>query len=175
MWIVHLIDVVLVSMNFNVYGLVPRTLSGLPGIVLMPFLHGGWGHLIGNTIPLSILLMILVATRKDYCQVIASIVIFGGLFLWCFGRTAMHVGASALVYGLVGFLIASGFMERKIIPAIISLLVGILYGMTLLAGVLPTVGSNVSWDGHLFGAIAGVSTAYAMSKYPKSLKTMSTK
>lgn len=167
LWIVYLTDVVL-PIKFTDYGLVPRTYDGLIGIPLMPFLHGSLGHLLGNTIPLCILLFILLSSRRDYLEVIVSIVIFGGLLLWCFGRNAVHVGASGLVYGLVAFLIASGFAERKPVPIWIALLVGFLYGTTLLFGVLPTAGAVVSWDGHLFSAIAGVGTAYALAKRPDS-------
>jgi membrane associated rhomboid family serine protease len=157
LWLVYLIDLVL-PIDLQAYGLVPRTLPGLVGIPLMPFLHGSLGHLLGNTIPLCILLFILLSSRKDYLEIIGSIVILGGLLLWCFGRSAIHVGASGLVYGLVAFLIASGFFERKVVPLFIAVLVGFLYGTTLLFGVLPTAGKAVSWDGHLFGAIAGATT-----------------
>ena len=164
MWIVRLVDWVL-PVDLNQFGMVPRTLQGLLGIITMPFLHAGWGHLIGNTIPLCILLFILIGSRSDYWEVLASIVVFGGLLLWCFGRSAEHIGASGLVYGLVAFLIASGIAERKVVPIFVSLVVGFLYGTTLLSGVLPTIGSHVSWDGHLFGAIAGALTAFAVFKF----------
>ena len=82
LWIVYLVDLIL-PMDFNSYGLEPRTLHGLIGIPLMPFLHGSWGHLLGNTIPLCILLFILLSSRRDYLEVIVSIVILGGLLLWC--------------------------------------------------------------------------------------------
>ena len=163
LWIVHLTDVVL-PIDFNLYGLVPRTAWGLIGIPLMPFLHASWGHLLGNTIPLCILLFILFGSRRVYLEVILSIVIGGGALLWCFGRSAIHVGASGFVYGLVAFLIASGFLDRKPVSIFLALLVGFLYGATLLFGVLPTVGAAVSWDGHLFGAIAGVAAAFALAK-----------
>jgi len=87
--------------------------------------------------------------------------------LWCFGREAVHVGASGLVYGLMGFLIASGFAQKKIIPILVSLVVGFFYGSSLLFGILPTAGESVSWDGHLCGAIAGVLTAYVLAKTPE--------
>ena len=167
LWVVYLLDLLL-PIQFTAYGVIPRTVYGLIGIPLMPFLHGSWGHLLSNTIPLCILFFILLSSRRDYWEVIVSIVIFGGLLLWCFGRGAVHVGASGLVYGLVAFLIASGFAERKPVPILIALLVGFLYGTTLLFGVLPTAGAVVSWDGHLFGAIAGVGTAYALAKRPDS-------
>ena len=166
LWIVHLLDVAL-PIDFNLYGLVPRTAGGLIGIPLMPFLHGSWGHLLGNTIPLCILLFILFGSRRDYLEVILSIVTGGGILLWCFGRSAVHVGASGLVYGLVAFLIASGFLERKPVSILVALLVGFLYGATLLFGVLPIAAATVSWDGHLFGAMAGLGSAFALAKNGK--------
>ncbi len=162
LWAVYFLDV-LIPISLNEFGLVPRTFKGLIGIPLMPFLHGSLSHLIGNTIPLCILLFILFSSRKDYLEVILSIVFGGGLLLWCFGRSSVHVGASGLVYGLVAFLIAVGFAEGKPVSMFIAILVGFLYGTTLFFGVLPTAGAAVSWDGHLFGAIAGVGTAYALA------------
>ena len=163
LWIVHAVDW-LIPIDFNTYGLVPRTASGLIGIVTMPFLHGSWGHLIGNTIPLALLVFILCGSRDNVWEVIGSIVVLGGLLLWCFGRPAVHVGASGLVYGLIGFLIASGFVERKIVPIFVALLVGFFFGSSLFFGILPTAGAGVSWDGHLFGTIGGCVTAYLFAK-----------
>jgi membrane associated rhomboid family serine protease len=167
LWVVHAIDW-MVPFDFNVFGLVPRTASGLIGIVTMPFLHGNWGHLMSNTVPLAILLFILCGLRNDVWDVVGSIVIVGGVLLWCFGRDAIHVGASGLVYGLMGFLIASGFAEKKFIPIVVSMVVGFFYGSSLLFGVLPTAGESVSWDGHLCGAVAGVLTAYMLAKVPEA-------
>jgi len=150
--------------DLNTLGLVPRTLDGLIGIPLMPWLHGGWGHLLSNTVPLCILLLLLMSSRTDYLPILVCLIVFGGGLLWCFGREAVHIGASGLVYGLVAFLIASGFMERKLISMAIALLVGFLYGTTLFFGVLPTAGPNVSWDGHLFGALGGVLAALAFTR-----------
>jgi membrane associated rhomboid family serine protease len=168
LWGIHLADFLL-PIDLNAFGLVPRTAWGLVGIPLMPFLHGSWGHLLSNTIPLCILLFILISSRKDYPVVLVIIVLVGGLLLWCFGRSAVHIGASGLVYGLVAFFIASGFIEFKPVPLFIAILVGFLYGTTLFFGVLPTAGKAVSWDGHLLNAIAGVGTAYALA-YSNRLK-----
>ena len=162
LWIVYFLDL-LVPIQFVDYGLVPRTFKGLMGIPLMPLLHGSWGHLLSNTVPLCILLFILHSSRSDYVEVILSIVFGGGLLLWCFGRNAVHVGASGLVDGLVAFLISIGFADRKPVSIFIALLVGFLYGTTLFFGILPTAGATVSWDGHLLGAIAGIGTAYALA------------
>lgn len=159
-WIVYLID-------FNSFGLVPRTLWGAVGIVSMPFLHVGWGHLLGNTVPLLILLTLLAGSKARLWEIVAEIVIAGGVLLWIFGRNATHVGASGLIYGLVAFLIISGLLERRIIPLIVSFAVGILYGGMLIWGVLPGTDSQVSWDGHLCSAIAGGLVAWLLTREPK--------
>jgi membrane associated rhomboid family serine protease len=159
-WIVYLID-------FNSFGLVPRTLWGAVGIVSMPFLHVGWGHLLGNTVPLLILLTLLAGSKARLWEIVAEIVIAGGVLLWIFGRNATHVGASGLIFGLVAFLIISGLLERRIIPLIVSFAVGILYGGTLIWGVLPGTDSQVSWDGHLCSAIAGGLVAWLLTREPK--------
>jgi membrane associated rhomboid family serine protease len=159
-WIVYLID-------FNSFGLVPRTLWGAVGIVSMPFLHVGWGHLLGNTVPLLILLTLLAGSKARSWEIVAEIVIAGGVLLWIFGRNATHVGASGLIYGLVAFLIISGLLERRIIPLIVSFAVGILYGGMLIWGVLPGTDSQVSWDGHLCSAIAGGLVAWLLTREPK--------
>lgn len=163
LWAVYFLDCLL-PVSFNDLGLVPRTLYGLIGIPLMPFLHASFAHLLGNTIPLCILLFILCSSRDDFVVVILSVVMGGGVLLWCFGRNAVHIGASGLVYGLVAFLIASGLVERKPVSMFVALLVGSLYGTTLFFGVLPTAGAAVSWEGHLFGALAGTAAAFALSK-----------
>lgn len=168
LWSVRLVDFVL-PIDFNAYGLRPRTIGGLIGIPLMPFLHGGWGHLISNTIPLAILLVLLAGSRANSIAIIVGLVLLGGLLLWLFGRSSIHIGASGLVYGLIAFLIASGFLERRLVPMLIAFLVLFLYGGTMLWGVLPSMNQGVSWDGHLFGAIAGGLLAYT---YGNSLSRM---
>jgi membrane associated rhomboid family serine protease len=112
-------------------------------------------HLLSNFLPLMILLTLLVATQPHSWWIALQIVLLGGLLLWVFGRPAVHVGASGLIYGLIAYLMAAGFRQGRFGPAIAALLVGFLYGGTLLSGVLPTVGEHVSWDGHLTSAIAG--------------------
>jgi membrane associated rhomboid family serine protease len=135
--------------------------------VSMPFLHVGWGHLLGNTAPLLILLALLSGSKARSWEIVAQIVIAGGVLLWIFGRNATHVGASGLIFGLVAFLVISGLLERRIIPLIVSFAVGILYGGTLIWGILPGTDSRVSWDGHLCGAIAGGLVAWLLTREPK--------
>lgn len=161
LWGIHIVDYAL-PVDFNGFGLRPRTLGGLLGVPLMPFLHGGWGHLVSNTIPLLILLVLLAGSRANSLAIVVSLVLLGGLLLWLFGRDSIHVGASGLIYGLIAYLIVSGFLERRLLSLIVSLVVLFLYGGTMFWGVLPSADERISWDGHLFGAIAGGIIAYWM-------------
>ena len=107
--------------------------------------------------------MLLAGSRARSWEVVVAVSVLGGLLLWVFGRSANHVGASGLISGLTMFLIVSGFREGRIVPLLIALLVGFLYGGSLVMGVIPRFGSNVSWDGHLCGAIAGAIVAVALT------------
>ena len=146
------------------YGVIPRRVGGLLGIATMPFLHANLQHLLGNTVPLAALLILLAGSRAESWEVVAMISCLGGLLLWIFGRPAVHIGASGLISGLTAFLILSGFLEQRIVPLLIALLVGFLYGGSLVLGVLPRIGSQISWDGHLCGAIAGGLMAYTLTR-----------
>ena len=89
--------------------------------------------------------------------------LLGGGLLWVVGRPAVHIGASGLISGLTTFLILSGFLEKRIVPLLIAVLVGFFYGGSLVLGVIPRFGSQVSWEGHLCGAIAGSVIAYLLT------------
>jgi membrane associated rhomboid family serine protease len=155
-WAVFLLDLFLPG-EFSNYGLIPRSVSGLVGIVTMPFLHGGWSHLLGNTVPLLVLLTLLAGSRGSSARIVTLLVLSGGALLWLAGRSeSVHIGASGLIYGLITFLIVAGFREGRLKALSVAVLVGVLYGATLIGGVLPiSTGADVSWDGHLMGAIAG--------------------
>jgi membrane associated rhomboid family serine protease len=159
MWLVRIVDAI-VPADLAAWGLRPRSLTGLVGIPLSPFLHGSFGHLISNSVPLAILLLLTVTSRHRPWPIIASIVLGGGSMLWILGRNSIHVGASGLVFGLITYLITVGVREKQIQSMGIAILVGFLYGGTLIFGVLPSFGSVVSWEGHLFGAIAGAAVGY---------------
>jgi membrane associated rhomboid family serine protease len=161
----------LVFPSIDGFGLAPRTPSGLVGIVAMPFLHANLQHLLSNTFPLLVLLVLLAGSRARSWEIVAEIIVLGGLLLWLFGRShvgderMVHVGASGLIFGLIAFLIVSGVLEGRLFPLLISLVVGALYGGTLLTGVMPwSVGAHVSWDGHLCGAIAGGLVAVGLAR-----------
>ncbi|NNC97117.1 MAG: rhomboid family intramembrane serine protease [Gammaproteobacteria bacterium] len=150
-WLIFVFDRFLPLEN---YGLIPRSGQGMYGIVSMPFLHSDWKHILNNTWPLLVLLNILANTTRNFWQVIASIVIGSGILLWIFGRTAIHIGASGLVFGLIGYLLVAGLRTKESVPLMGSAIVFSLYGGIIFSGISP-LQSHVSWEGHLFGLLVG--------------------
>jgi membrane associated rhomboid family serine protease len=165
MWLVELVDSVFLDDAWERQGILPRTISGLDGIVWAPFLHGSFGHLASNTVPFLILGGIIVATRDVRTWVLVTLIVAaaGGLAVWVLARGKVHLGASILVFGYIGYLLVAGFVERSLMGVVIGVVVFLLYGGTLVFGILP-VRTGVSWEGHLFGAAAGVLAAFAVSR-----------
>jgi len=150
-WVVFFLDRALPLENF---GVLPRDKDGLFGIVAMPFLHADWKHLTGNSLPLLVLLNILANTTKHFWQTVIGITVGSGLLLWIFGRSALHIGASGLVFGLIGYLLAAGFRQKDSVALLGACIVFSLYGGTILSGISP-LQTHVSWEGHLFGLLVG--------------------
>ena len=164
-WAVFLVTCLFPSLDR--LGVTPRTMVGLVGIAAMPFLHADLHHIVSNTVPLFVLLALLAGSKARSWEIVLKVILLGGLLLWVFGRTATHIGASGLIFGLIAFLIVSGLLERRPMPLLVSVVVGFLYGSTLFWNVLPRIGSHISWDGHLWGAVAGGIVAYSLTKAPK--------
>ena len=140
------------------FGLIPRHVSGLDGVITMPLLHGSFAHLMANTPPLLVMGGMLVATTTRALLAVNAVVIgLGGGLVWLFGSSAIHIDASGLVFGWFGFLVARGLVDRLLITLGAALVVGVLYG-SLLWGVFPGQ-PGVSWEAHLFGALAGAAAA----------------
>jgi membrane associated rhomboid family serine protease len=158
-WAVYFLDLIL---PLEKLGLIPRDGGGLFGIVAMTFLHGSYQHLMSNTVPLIALLALLAGSRADSKKVVTIIILLGGALLWLFGRgDYVHIGASLLVFGLAVFLVVSGIIEKRTVPMIISVVVALVYGTSLLSGIMPWQ-QGISWDGHLMGGIAGGVTAWVL-------------
>lgn len=158
LWSIRIIDILLPA-DLNRFGILPRTMEGLAGIILSPFLHGDFTHLLSNSIPLLILLSITLSFyQKTGKKVILIIIVMGGALVWLFGRSAFHIGASGLIYGLAAFLFTSGFFRNNFKSVLVSVIVFFAYG-GLIYGIFP-IHSWMSWEGHLFGAIAGFFSAY---------------
>lgn len=141
------------------FGIVPRTTSGLLGILFSPLLHANFRHVMANAVPLFVLLLLLQSdSRYRPYRTLALIWLASGLGTWLIGRgNAVHIGASSIVFGLAAFLITAGFVMRSWRSAVVAIFVLVLYG-GIFYGALPQAGP-ISWEGHLCGAVAGVWTA----------------
>ncbi|QDZ40822.1 rhomboid family intramembrane serine protease [Euhalothece natronophila Z-M001] len=165
LWLIEIIDYfILQNYSLNRYGIVPRDLIGLRGILFAPFLHGNFPHLIANTIPfVSLGWLVMLQRTSDFWRVTALTMLVGGFGVWTLGRPdSVHIGASILIFGYLGFLLFRGYFQRNAPSIALSIIVGIFYG-SLIFGVLP-LRSGVSWEGHLFGFIGGIIAAYQVAK-----------
>ena len=156
LWIVFLISRIF---PLNDYGIIPRTVWGLPGIICAPFLHHNLLHITENSIGLLVLgfFMILLEENRIYYTLL-PVIILGGAGTWLIGRAdSVHIGASGMIFGMLGYLVTAGLFRRDLRSVIISVVVLLLYG-GMVFGVFPGVPS-VSWESHLCGFIAGVITA----------------
>jgi len=162
MWIVKLYEIQ--SGNFlTQWGVLPRELSGLTGIITSPFVHGNFEHLISNSIPMLVVSAGLIYFYKSLAfRVFLLVYLLGGFWLWLGGRESYHIGASGIVYGLTSFLFFSGVLRRDTRLMAISLLVVFLYG-GMIWGVFPLF-REISWEAHLFGALAGLLVAIVYRK-----------
>lgn len=162
LWGIHIIDSIL-PFELTRFGIVPRTLPGLIGIVTAPLLHANFFHLISNTLPIFVLLVtLLIFYKKEAASVIIFSVLAGGLLVWIFGRSASHVGISGLIYSLAAFLITAGFLKKDFKSVLVSIIIIVMYG-GLIWGIFPGR-FWVSWEGHFFGAVAGVFVAFYLFK-----------
>ncbi len=153
MWLVKITEIVL-DIRFVHFGMHPRNLDGLIGIFASPLIHGDWNHLLGNSSSFLILSTALFFFyRKMAMRIFVLNYLLAGILLWLGGREVWHIGASGVIYGLASFLLFSGIFrgDRRLLT--ISLIVVFLYG-SLFWGLFP-IKENVSWDGHLMGAVSG--------------------
>ncbi len=161
-WIIHIVKVVF-NLSLGQYGVYPREIFGLKGILLSPLIHANWGHLMSNSAPLLVLMVIIFQFYpKISGRVFTLIYIFTGLAVWLFGNPgevrSFHIGASGVVYGLVSFVFWSGLFRRNLISIALALVVTLLYS-GMFYGILPTE-KGISWESHLYGALVGILVAY---------------
>ena len=149
------------QVNFNDYGIYPRTLKGLRGIILSPFLHASVEHLYNNTIPLAILTASLIYFYRSIAfKVLLGGIIITGFITWLIGRPSYHIGASGLIYVLVSFIFFKGIISKHYRLVALSLIVVFIYGSTLWY-IFP-VKDGISWEGHLGGFITGLFLAFVL-------------
>lgn len=152
-WMVEIIEQVL-SLSFVRFGVLPMHIEGLQGVLFSPFIHSDFKHLGANTVPFFVLgTALFYFYRKLAYRIFWLIFFLSGILLWLGGREVWHIGASGVVYGLAAFLLFSGILRSDVRLLTISLIVVFLYG-SLFWGLFPIL-PNVSWEGHLWGAISG--------------------
>ena len=160
MWVVQIIN--LFSNNFlNQFGILPRELSHLPGILFAPFLHGNLPHIIANTVPF-VILGFLVHQAKQLLYVSIFVTLAGGLAVWLFARSSYHIGASGVIMGYFGFLLSHAFFTRTLRSILVSIAAVLIYGGMIVT--LVDFRAHISFEGHIFGFISGVIAAKMLGK-----------
>lgn len=163
LWLIHIINCI-TRYHLNGLGIRPRDLRGLPGIVFSPFLHGDFNHLFFNTLPLLVLSdLILPEGKIIFYYVSSTIILLSGLLIWLFGQRGIHIGASSLIMGYFGYLLSKAYFH---LTATTFVLAGfcLYYFGGLLLSLFPGAKKNVSWEGHIFGFLSGIFTAYYLPK-----------
>ena len=166
MWVLEVVDAG-TGGRLDAYGIRPRTLDGLEGIPLSPFLHAGFGHLMSNSAVLAVLGVVayVAVSLGRFLALVAITTLTSGLGAWTFGATgSVVVGASGVIFGLLGFLLVRGLVERSPGSITVSIMVLLVYGGTI-TGVLPGM-PFVSWQSHLFGFLGGVAAAFWLRRRP---------
>lgn len=161
LWALELVDTLLLASWLDRFGIRPRTVDGLWGVAAAPFLHAGLGHLLANTLSLWPLGFLAMARQiGDFYRVFFTSLLVGGLGTWLLGRGgSVHVGASGVIFGFLGFLLARGYYERRPGAILVSLFTLVVYGGLAWQALPFFVAAEVSWEGHLFGLFGGVLAA----------------
>jgi membrane associated rhomboid family serine protease len=171
LWAIEIADILWVWHTGDAYqtldrfGVIPRTVAGLIGIPLAPFLHQGFAHLAYNSVSLFVLAMVSCGSYGRRLSVTAAsyAVLYGGFVAWSFGRSnSCHIGASGVAFGLLGFILANGILRKGFLPFLIGVIIFVLYG-SVLFGIFPG-NPHISWQMHLGGFIGGVTASWVMRK-----------
>ncbi|KTD24932.1 AraC family transcriptional regulator [Legionella maceachernii] len=160
-WLVFILNA-LMGKRLLFLGIIPRHILGLPGILFAPLLHANFNHLFFNSIPLLVLSnFILVNGLTYFLWVTVIITLLSGVLIWLFAKPGIHVGASSLITGYWGLLV-SDIVQQGTLTAIILGIISLYYFAGIFFGIFPSK-KGVSWEGHLFGLLAGLATSYLMS------------
>ncbi len=170
LWAIHLVTV-LADLDLRYYGVVPRSAENLGGVLSAPLIHGSWQHLISNTPPLLFLgAMLFYAYPRSRFWAFAGIWLLSGMGVWLFARSSYHFGASGLTHGLFFYLFVAGIIRRDRQSAVLLMIAFYLYGGMIFT-ILPGK-PDVSFESHLFGALAGGVLAYALRNMDPKAKAM---
>jgi membrane associated rhomboid family serine protease len=160
LWLLEVVDVI-TGHSLDGLGITPREPSELVDIVPASFLHFGFAHLAANTVPLLVLgFVAALGGLRRFAAVCALIIVADGLGVWLISPAHTNTaGASGLIFGLFGFLVISGFVERRPLGIMAGILIAAVWGSSVLVGIAPT-NTTVSWQGHLVGLVSGVAAAF---------------
>ncbi|QES49550.1 rhomboid family intramembrane serine protease [Streptomyces venezuelae] len=166
LWLLEAVDTA-TGHALDAYGITARDTGDLPSVLTAPFIHFGWDHVAANSIPLLALgFLAALGGLRRFLLVCAVIIVADGLGVWLFSPSDSNTaGASGLVFGLFGYLVVRGFVERRPTGIIVGLLVAAIWGSAILSGIGPS-DSSVSWQGHLIGLLAGAAVAFLLPKAP---------
>ncbi|WP_030322158.1 rhomboid family intramembrane serine protease [Streptomyces sp. NRRL B-3229] len=164
LWLLEVVDVAS-GHALDGFGITPRTSSELVDIVPAAFIHFGFAHVAANSVPLLVMgFLAALGGIRRFATVCAAIIVADGLGVWLIAPAHTNTaGASGLIFGLFGFLVVGGFVERRPLGVLVGLLVAAVWGTSILVGLAPTQ-SGVSWQGHLLGLAAGVAAAFAFKR-----------
>ena len=164
LWLLEMVDVAS-GHALDGFGITPRTSSELVDIVPAAFIHFGFAHVAANSVPLLVMgFLAALGGIRRFAMVCAAIIVADGLGVWLIAPAHTNTaGASGLIFGLFGFLVISGFVERRPLGVLVGLLVAAVWGTSIVIGLAPTQ-SGVSWQGHLLGLAAGVAAAFAFRR-----------
>ena len=163
LWLIKLVDVIF-NLDLVQYGVYPRELSGLVGIPLAPLIHSSLSHVFANTLPIIILgTALLYSYPRSAKIVIPAIYLVVGVGVWFFARSAYHIGASGLTFGMMFFIFTIGVLRWDRRAIAFSLLVFFLYG-GMIWGIFPNA-SGISFESHFFGAVIGVASAILLKNH----------
>jgi membrane associated rhomboid family serine protease len=162
LWLIHIVDFVL-GLDLQRYGVYPRTLEGIRGIVLAPLIHGSFAHIVANTLPLLILGTALLYGYPRSSRIMVPVIwLLSGLGVWLFARESLHFGASGLTFGFMFFVFVIGALRWDAKAIALSCIVFFMYG-SMIWGIFPTA-PNVSFEYHFFGAAVGVAGAVLLRR-----------
>lgn len=163
MWLSEIVDTILGG-DLDGWGIRPHDPDRLVGVLTAPFLHAGFGHLAGNTVPFLVLGAVIALNGLARVVAVTLIVMLvGGLGTWVFASAGtVHIGASGVVFGYAAYLISRGAFNRSALEIAVGAVVGAIWGSVLLGGLLPREG--ISWQGHLFGALGGIAAAAVLRR-----------
>ena len=165
-WIVYFFSVI--NRNILLAGIIPRHLFGIQGIIFAPLLHANFNHLFFNSIPLAVLSnSILINGLHYFLTITLLITLMSGTAIWLFAKPGLHIGASALITGYWGFLVINMYHSNSLATLILGL-ISLYYFAGIFLGIFPSE-KGVSWEGHLFGFLAGLITSYLLNQHLVSL------